>query len=243
MHFPFISFILIALPTALAVKFNLYASTEGNEYCLSQYISKDLLCTTYLEVLDSGAGEQSMSVVVKDKSLSSNQFYSKPDLSVGKTKFSFKTHEWADVEFCFTNTLPYGLRSAYNIYLGARASPDSFRTINLHVDTGAEAADYSEVKRKEKLTDLEVELLRMENIVQDLIRELEYLHKSEFEMRDINEDANERVKWFGVLSMAVLVGTGLWQIYYLQRFFKQRVFSIFIRPTETHLEARVFIVP
>jgi hypothetical protein len=73
-----------------------------------------------------------------------------------------------------------------------------------------------------------VELLRLEDIVKDLTRELEYLHKSEYEMRDINEDANERVKWFSIFSIVVLVGVGLWQIWYMQRFFLSKVCSLSI---------------
>lgn len=119
--------------------------------------------------------------------------------------------------------LSFSLLSVFPFTPGARPSPDIFREINLHVDTGAEAADYSEIKRKEKLSDLEVELLRLENIVKDLMSELEYLHKAEFEMRDTNEDANERVKWFSVFSMVLLIGVGLWQIWYLQKFFQSKV--------------------
>lgn len=91
------------------------------------------------------------------------------------------------------------------------------------MDTGAEAADYTEVKKKEKLTEMEVELLRLENLVKDLTNELDYLHKAEFKMRDTNEDANDRVKWFSLFSMAVLIGVGMWQIWYLRRFFQNKV--------------------
>ncbi|KAL3896214.1 MAG: hypothetical protein SGCHY_004215 [Lobulomycetales sp.] len=169
-----------------------------------------MLCTANLVV---GGFKQSGQVDVRvfDTSSSSNEYQIKVDVT-GSTKFSFTTHEWADVKFCFMSKLAPG----------ARPSPDIFREINLHVDTGAEAADYSEIKRKEKLSDLEVELLRLENIVKDLMSELEYLHKAEFEMRDTNEDTNERVKWFSVFSMVLLIGVGLWQIWYLQKFFQSK---------------------
>jgi len=201
--------LLLAISVASAVKFDLESTLEGTTSCISQYIPKDILCSAILDI--AVGANQKVSIIVRDKSPSSNQFYSKPDLS-GQVKFSFTTHEWADVDFCFTNTLAPG----------SSPSPDTYTTVNFHIDTGAEAADYTEVKRKEKLTDLEVEMLRLENVVKDLTAELEYLHKAEFQMRDTNEDANDRIKWFSLLSMSVLIGVGMWQIWYLRRFFQSK---------------------
>jgi hypothetical protein len=111
----YFALLLSLLRSTLAVKFDLPGTASGNEYCLSQYIAKDMLCTTVVDITG-GDASQSMALIVRDKSPSSNQFYSKPE-TVGNTKFAFKTHEWADVEFCFTNTLPPGmyLNERFNI--------------------------------------------------------------------------------------------------------------------------------
>lgn len=105
----YISLLICILQTILAVKFDLVSTSNGNEYCLSQYIAKDMLCTTNLEISNEVDAHQKLEVIVRDKSPSSNQFYSKPEIADGKTKFAFKTHEWADVEFCFTNTFANGI--------------------------------------------------------------------------------------------------------------------------------------
>lgn len=36
------------------------------------------------------------------------------------------------------------------------------------------------------------------------------------------ESTNARVKWFSLLSLSTLVGSGLWQVWYLRRFFHQK---------------------
>lgn len=97
------NFALLSL--ACAVKFELPATSEGNTICISQYMAKDILSSVTVDV--GNGGNQKVSILVKDKSPSANQFYSKPDLN-NNNKFAFTTHEWADVDFCFTNTLNKG---------------------------------------------------------------------------------------------------------------------------------------
>lgn len=61
-----------------------------------------------------------------------------------------------------------------------------FRTVHLHVDTGAEAQDYNEVAKKEKLTLLETELTRLENMIASLESDIGIMHRGEAELRDLN---------------------------------------------------------
>ncbi|KAJ3391412.1 vesicle coat component [Lobulomyces angularis] len=201
-----ISYLLLILQT-ISVKFDLQSTYEGKELCLSQYMAKDTFVS--VKIIISPGAFQNVDINVVDKSPSSNLFHAEKNLK-SEVKFAFTTHEWNDVEFCFKNTLEKGAPYGQN----------QFKSINFHVDTGAEATDFAEQKKKEKLTVLELELIRLENLAQDLSNELDYLHKAEFKMRDINELANERVRNFSILSMLVLVGVGLWQVWYLRKFFQ-----------------------
>ncbi|CAG8690204.1 2713_t:CDS:2 [Rhizophagus irregularis] len=103
-----------------------------------------------------------------------------------------------------------------------RPDPKYHRTIDLDIDVGAEAIDYNALAQAEKLKPMEAELRKLEQVVQEIVDEMEYLRRREARMRDTNESTNERVKWFSLGSMFVLVGLGAWQIFYLKKFFQKK---------------------
>ena len=49
---------------------------------------------------------------------------------------------------------------------------------------------------------------------------MEYLKTREQKLRDTNESTNERVKWFAIGTMGMLVGLGAWQVVYLRAYFR-----------------------
>lgn len=49
---------------------------------------------------------------------------------------------------------------------------------------------------------------------------MEYLRIREQKLRDTNESTNERVKWFALGTMGMLVGLGAWQVVYLRAYFR-----------------------
>lgn len=72
----------------------------------------------------------------------------------------------------------------------------------------------------EKLKPTEVELRRMEEVIAEVVREMDYLREREQKLRDTNESTNERVKWFAIGTMGMLVGLGVWQVIYLRAYFR-----------------------
>ena len=67
---------------------------------------------------------------------------------------------------------------------------------------------------------METELRRIEETVNEIVFEMEYLRGREQKLRDTNESTNERVKWFAFGTMGMLVGLGAWQIVYLRAYFR-----------------------
>lgn len=67
---------------------------------------------------------------------------------------------------------------------------------------------------------METELRRIEETVNEIVQELEYLRLREQKLRDTNESTNERVKWFALGTMGMLVGLGAWQVVYLRAYFR-----------------------
>jgi len=56
--------------------------------------------------------------------------------------------------------------------------------------------------------------------VNEIVQEMEYLRLREQKLRDTNESTNERVKWFAIGTMGMLVALGAWQVVYLRAYFR-----------------------
>jgi emp24/gp25L/p24 family/GOLD len=67
---------------------------------------------------------------------------------------------------------------------------------------------------------VESELRRIEEVVGEIVTEMDYLRQREVKLRDTNESTNERVKWFAIASMCVLISLGGWQVIYLRAYFR-----------------------
>lgn len=94
------------------------------------------------------------------------------------------------------------------------------RHIELDIDIGADARDWSAIQAQEKLKPVETELRRVEEQVAEIVAEMDYLRTREVKLRDTNESTNERVKWFAYGTMGMLVGLGAWQVVYLRAYFR-----------------------
>jgi chromosome segregation ATPase len=102
--------------------------------------------------------------------------------------------------------------------LGAGNSPS--REIELDIEIGADARDWSSIQAQDKLKPVETDLRRIEEVVAEIVNEMEYLRQREQKLRDTNESTNERVKWFAFGTMGMLVGLGAWQVVYLRAYFR-----------------------
>ncbi len=96
------------------------------------------------------------------------------------------------------------------------------RHIELDIDIGADARDWSAIQAQEKLKPVETELRRIEELVGEIVAEMDYLRTREQKLRDTNESTNERVKWFAFGTMGMLVGLGAWQVVYLRAYFRYK---------------------
>ena len=102
----------------------------------------------------------------------------------------------------------------------ARGVSRPFRHVELDIDIGADAKDWSAVQATEKLKPVETELRRMEEMVAEIVAEMDYLRSREQKLRDTNESTNTRVKWFAFGTMGMLVALGAWQVVYLRAYFR-----------------------
>lgn len=144
---------------------------------------------------------------------------------------AFTSHADAAFDVCFDNTL-VSTRKAAHLFphaplivppnrtnvLDAVMNPT--RHVELDIDIGADARDWSAIQAQEKLKPVELELRRIEEMVGEIVTEMDYLRMREQKLRDTNESTNERVKWFAFGTMGMLVGLGAWQVIYLRAYFR-----------------------
>jgi hypothetical protein len=102
----------------------------------------------------------------------------------------------------------------------ARDVVNPARHVELDIDIGADAKDWSAIQAGEKLKPVETELRRIEEVVAEIVAEMDYLRSREQKLRDTNESTNERVKYFAYITMCTLVALGVWQVVYLRAYFR-----------------------
>ncbi|KAI1314692.1 vesicle coat component [Mortierella claussenii] len=195
-----------------AIKFELagQASADATPFCVSHYVDDEVHVVVKVSV---GAGpHQKTSLEITDDSEHQNQLWRKDNLSEERQRASFLTKQAGEVVACFTNVLADGYQP----------DPRYTRTVDLDFDIGSETVDYEKLAEKEKLAPMELELRKLEDLVKDILDNMEHLQAREERMRNTNESTNERVKFFSSLTMFVLVALGLWQIFYLKRFFRKK---------------------
>ena len=166
--------------------------------------------------------------------------YGKPKDVAGESRLVFTSLADTAFDVCF-ESYQSGRRKFWPFFshsppncslLTNRLDPGSkTRHVELDIDIGADAKDWSSIQAKEKLKPVETELRRVEELVAEVVKEMDYLRAREHKLRDTNESTNERVKWFAFGTMGMLVGLGAWQVVYLRAYFRY-VFSKY-RPLRT----------
>ncbi|KAH6697576.1 endoplasmic reticulum vesicle protein [Plectosphaerella plurivora] len=203
------SLILLAC-TAQALRFELHATAAGSarERCVRNFVAKDTLVVVTATV--SGTKGDGMTVNMRIRDAVGNE-YGRPRDVAGEQRTVFTSHADAAFDVCFENT-----------FTGSRTIPNGFRDVELDIDIGADAKDWAAIQAKEKLKPVEAEVRRIEELVGEINREMDYLKAREHKLRDTNESTNNRVKWFGVITTMVLLGLWVWQIMYLRAYFRSK---------------------
>jgi len=189
--------------TAAGLRFDILPHTER---CLKEELSKDLLVIGNYSV----ESHPALKLDFKIKDPNDQEVFAKQQDD--EAHFAFTTDQGGEFLFCFHDIPQPGQRMAYGFT----------RRVGIEIKTGVEARDYTELAGKENLSKLELEMRKIEDGVADILKDLQYLRKREERMRDTNESTNERVVWLSLFSVATMVTVGVWQIYYLKRYFQQK---------------------
>jgi len=175
----------------------------NTQKCLREEIHKDVLVSGDYEITE--VPGQTIDLHVVD----SKGGYLWKKEHAEKGRFTFTTDEYEVYEICFTSKVP----------TSQHAFPQE---VYLSTKHGVEAKNYEGLDEAAKLKPLEVELKRLEDLSESIVKDFGYMKQREEEMRDTNESTNSRVLYFSIFSMLCLLGLATWQVLYLRQYFKQK---------------------
>ncbi|KAK1279315.1 Transmembrane emp24 domain-containing protein p24delta4 [Acorus gramineus] len=95
-------------------------------------------------------------------------------------------------------------------------------SVNVDWKTGIAARDWESVAKKEKIEGVELELRKLEGVVEAIHENLLYLKVREAEMRTVSETTNGRVAWFSIMSLGVCIVVSALQLWHLKGFFQKK---------------------
>jgi len=171
--------------------------------CLREEIHADVLVTGKYEVQEAPA--QKVTIKVTDSK--DHILYTREEATSGK--FAFSTEDFDVYEICFASHIPQGQRGIN-------------QEVTLNTKHGVEAKSYEAIGDAANLKPMEVELRRLEDLSESIVKDFAYMQKREEEMRDTNESTSSRVLYFSLFSLACLTGLATWQVLYLRKFFKAK---------------------
>ncbi|GMS81043.1 hypothetical protein PENTCL1PPCAC_3218, partial [Pristionchus entomophagus] len=186
---------------ASGLRFNVPANQKR---CLKEEIHKNLVVTGEYEITE-GIGYTS-SVHVTDTR--GHTLYKREQFGDLKGKFAFTADEYDIFEICLTNHAPAGQNTQ--------------REFSLVMKHGVEAKNYDDIAKAEHLKPLEVELRRLEDLSDAIVKDFAFMRQREEEMRNTNESTNSRVLYLSVFSMLCLLGLAAWQVLFLRSYFKAK---------------------
>jgi len=203
---------LVSLPLISALKFDIAAhhghESAKYERCIRNFVAKDQLVVVTANVDGNRGDGQQLNLHIKD---AVGNEYGRPKDVVGDNRYAFTSHADSAFDVCFEN-----------IITNSRNVVNPVRHVELDVDIGADAKDWSAIQAGEKLKPVETELKKIEEIVNEIVNEMDYLRTREHKLRDTNESTNERVKWFAFGTIGTLFGLGVWQVIYLRAYFRSK---------------------
>ena len=194
----------------LAMNYRVEATAEhysSRGFCLSYDVPADSLVTGYYIVSNPHANVRVSAFIYEG----GNQPFSQNELN-GEARFSFRSKSEPAVYEACVRALP---KSA------AAVPPGTLVDVSLLFRWTFDLFDDATAKRV-MLEPIEGEFYQLEEQINRLARELNNFVLDEEKLRDTNESTLDRLRTFALLAILALVGLGVYQIFYLKRFFKTK---------------------
>ncbi|KAL0651795.1 hypothetical protein Bca4012_094486 [Brassica carinata] len=194
----------------------------GGTKCVSEEIQSHVVVMADYYVVDEQNPGNTPAVSAKVTSPYGNDLHHQDNVTHGQ--FAFTTQETGNYLACFSVDSSHPL-----------ANP---LTLGIDWKTGIAAKDWDSVAKKEKIEasyiyitsprsdvyyiGVELQLTRLEGLVQAIRENIDYIKNREGEMREVSEATNARVAWFSIMSLGVCLSAAGAQIWYLKRYFHKK---------------------
>ncbi|CAN7133923.1 unnamed protein product [Brassica rapa subsp. narinosa] len=192
----------------------------GGTKCVSEEIQSNVVVMADYYVVDEQNPGNTPAVSAKVTSPYGNNLHHQDNVTHGQ--FAFTTQETGNYLACFSVDSSHPLPNPL--------------TLGIDWKTGIAAKDWDSVAKKEKIEasyiyiyisslfffGVELQLTRLEGLVQAIRENIEYIKNREGEMREVSEATNARVAWFSIMSLGVCLSAAGAQIWYLKRYFHKK---------------------
>ncbi|CAF2256128.1 unnamed protein product [Brassica rapa] len=192
----------------------------GGTKCVSEEIQSNVVVMADYYVVDEQNPGNTPAVSAKVTSPYGNDLHHQDNVTHGQ--FAFTTQETGNYLACFSVDSSHPLPNPL--------------TLGIDWKTGIAAKDWDSVAKKEKIEasyiyinisslfffGVELQLTRLEGLVQAIRENIEYIKNREGEMREVSEATNARVAWFSIMSLGVCLSAAGAQIWYLKRYFHKK---------------------
>lgn len=98
--------------------------------------------------------------------------------------------------------------------------PSPGQRVDVKLDVGEGGLDYAEVAKKEHLSELELEIRKLNDKVKDVLAEQSYQRQRELDFRKTSEAIHQKQQYWSLFQIAVSCAAAYIQVTALQRFFR-----------------------
>ncbi|CAH8357357.1 unnamed protein product [Eruca vesicaria subsp. sativa] len=178
----------------------------GGTKCVSEEIQSNVVVLADYYVVDEQNPGNTPAVSAKVTSPYGNDLHHQDNVTHGQ--FAFTTQETGNYLACFSVDSSHQLPNPL--------------TLGIDWKIGIAAKDWDSVAKKEKIEGVELQLTRLEGLVQAIRENIDYIKNREADMREVSEATNSRVAWFSIMSLGVCLSVAGVQIWYLKRYFHKK---------------------
>jgi len=127
----------------------------------------------------------------------------------------------------FSEDKKKSIRSAFSAHLAGHhifcvKSDEGHQLVDVKMNMGPDAKDYSQIAKKEHLESGEISLRKIEEQLRSYHKNVLYLRSREERMRATNNSTAFRVIGFCLFSVGLMIAMGCWQMLYFKQFFKAK---------------------
>ena len=185
---------LFLLPTFLCIDFSFPLKGKGSK-CLGEYLTEETLAVVSVKTSRNTIKMKVHNPHGELIATRENQY---------TFKIGFSAHSSGNYQVCFEN------------------KEEQDEVIVFQFLSGVDAKDYSEVAKKENLKPIELNIMKLEDTVTQLLTELNAVMTKEQTTISLNDSISSKVMTLSIGTLVIMVVIGLMQTFYIQKYLKKK---------------------